>query len=750
MVRLFFYPVAESYLVVIVAAAVLLALLALGPARSKTSPRRRWTLSAIRLAIILLVLLAMLRPTLVYTETKKQAATLVLLVDATRSMTVPDSMNGKSRWEVLVRACKAAAPALAELGRDFEIKAYAFDADLRALDVADGKINLPESPLGQQTAIGSALEDVLRFEAGKRLLGVILLSDGAQRATAPHDAPPQTAATRMKQLGFPLFTIPFGQSRSLGEARDVALKNLDVDEQVFVQNVLEITGEVRVDGYVNHDIPVRVLFETAPGKMEVVAQDTIRATSDGQLLPVKFSYAPQAPGECKLTLDVPGQPGELVTTNNQLSTFVNVLKGGLKVLYLEGERRWEGKWLHHALDASLDVKLDYFRLDARHPQERPRDFPADPFKPGKYDVYILGDLDSEAFRGSELDDLAKTVGQGAGLIMLGGFHSFGAGGYAKTPLGHVLPVAMDPLERQNLDDPPRGDLHVPGPLKMMPTEPIGQQHFSMMLAPTQQENTALWNKLPPLEGANRFTHFNGVELAAADDHPLLVAQSYGLGRVMAFAGDSTWHWWMQGFQAAHKRFWRQITLWLAKKDQAMEGNVWLKLDQRRLAPGQRLDFTVSAQSPTGEAVEDLEASAEIVLPDGARRAVQLIRQENHLAGSYRDTQIAGDYRVEVTAKKKDQVLGTARGRFLVYQQDLELDNASADTALLESLAAMTGGESQAPEQLPNLLQRLARQSTRLDVQQETKKTFWDTWPFFLLFVSLLTTEWYLRKRWGLV
>ena len=335
--------------------------------------------------------------------------------------------------------------------------------------------------------------------------------------------------------------------------------------------------------------------------------------------------------------------------------------------------------------------------------------------------------------------------------MLGGFHSFGAGGYAKTPLGHVLPVVMDPLERQNLDDPPRNDLHVPGPLKMLPTRSQRPESFlddAGGHATGKHGDCGTSCRRWRARIASRTS--TGVALAAAEDHPLLVAQSYGNGRVMAFAGDSTWHWWMQGFPAAHKRFWRQITLWLAKKDQAMEGNVWVKLDQRRLAPGQRLDFSVSAQTPTGEPVEDLEASAEIVLPDGSRRAVQLIRQESHLAGSYRDTQVAGDYRVEVTAKKKDQVLGTAQGRFLVYQQDLELDNASADTALLESLAAMTGGQSQAPEQLPSCSSGWRRQSTRLDVQQETKKTFWDTWPFFLLFVGLLTTEWYFRKRWGLV
>ena len=109
---------------------------------------------------------------------------------------------------------------------------------------------------------------------------MVLLSDGAQRAYAPRDLPPQTAAARLKHLGYPLFTFPFGQSRGLGEAQDVAVKDLIVNPNVFVKNELTISGQVRVDGYVNVDIPVRVLFETAPGKMEVVAQQTI--TSDGR------------------------------------------------------------------------------------------------------------------------------------------------------------------------------------------------------------------------------------------------------------------------------------------------------------------------------------------------------------------------------------------------------------------------------------------------------------------------------------
>ena len=76
--------------------------------------------------------------------------------------------------------------------------------------------------------------------------------------------------------------------------------------------------------------------------------------------------------------------------------------------------------------------------------------------------------------------------------------------------------------------------------------------------------------------------------------------------------------------------------------------------------------------------------------------------------------------------------------------------AAADAPTLESLAAMTGGQSLAPEQLPDLVRRLASETQHLEVQQETKKTFWDTWSFFLTLVGLLGLEWYLRKRWGLV
>ena len=171
MFHLSLYPVFDSYLLVAVVALLLVGLMWFGPSREKAGRRQRVTLALLRAAVIAMIVLAMLRPTLIYTQTKKQAATLVVLADQSRSMSVPDAVGNKTRWEALRDALDDAAPALAKLQRDFELKAYAFDADLHEVGAEGGKIQLPDKPEGQQTAIGAALKDVLGPRGGQTALG---------------------------------------------------------------------------------------------------------------------------------------------------------------------------------------------------------------------------------------------------------------------------------------------------------------------------------------------------------------------------------------------------------------------------------------------------------------------------------------------------------------------------------------------------------------------------------------------------
>ncbi len=125
---------------------------------------------------------------------------------------------------------------------------------------------------------------------------------------------------------------------------------------------------------------------------------------------------------------------------------------------------------------------------------RPQDL-SDLLKPGQADVYILGDVDSTAFTKEDLTNLAAAVERGASLMMTGGAQSFGAGGYWDTPLGKVLPVVMDRLERQDPNGPLRKDLHLPGPLKMQLTQ-AGEEIFHLLPGESRQANAALWKQLP--------------------------------------------------------------------------------------------------------------------------------------------------------------------------------------------------------------------------------------------------------------
>ena len=103
----------------------------------------------------------------------------------------------------------------------------------------------------------------------------------------------------------------------------------------------------------------------------------------------------------------------------------------------------------------------------------------------------------------------------------------------------------------------------------------------------------------------------------------------------------------------------------------------------------------------------------------------------------------------VVATRDGKEIGRDIARFIVYQDDRELENPAADLALLRQIAETTGGESLAPEQLPKYLQSLDGKLFTEYVSQ-TEHRVWDNWPFLLIFTTLLTLEWWLRKRHGWV
>ena len=226
-----------------------------------------------------------------------------------------------------------------------------------------------------------------------------------------------------------------------------------------------------------------------------------------------------------------------------------------------------------------------------------------------------------------------------------------------------------------------------------------------------------WEQLPPLEGANRLGEPKPAAQVLAetpDGKPLLVVQDAG-GRVMAFAGDTTWHWWMEGFEAP-----AQAILASGRAVAGAQGR-----DSRR----QRVDQAGAAPfrpAATGRVhrrralaagrsrSERAKFEAEVTLPDGKKQKLNLVA-----AGRPCDRGISTTRTRPATTRSRSRPasggapVGSARSRFLVFEQDLELDNAVADPTLLASLAAMTkdvGGQSLRPRSCPTCCASIAEQS----------------------------------------
>jgi uncharacterized membrane protein len=179
-------------------------------------------------------------------------------------------------------------------------------------------------------------------------------------------------------------------------------------------------------------------------------------------------------------------------------------------------------------------------------------------------VIVLSDVGSNTFllgrqtffAGQVAPDLLELIAAytagGGGLVMVGGYMSFGGidgkAGYGKTCLQDVLPVSIAP-----------GDDRVERPAGVVPTVHLPGH-------PTVAGIAGPW---PALLGYNRLTpRPPGEVVASCGTDPLLAVGTYGSGRSVAFASDIGPHWAPSGFTtwAGFAELWDGIASWAAGSD----------------------------------------------------------------------------------------------------------------------------------------------------------------------------------------
>jgi uncharacterized membrane protein len=693
-------------------------------------------LVGLRALTLLLLVVFLLRPVTMVPVEGARDSIVPILVDVSRSMRIAD--GGESRID---RARALAADLQARVGQQFRTEVMTFGESLARGDL--GRVAADS----RRSDLSAALASLVERYKGQPLAGAIVLSDGG-------DTSAREAGTS-QPIAVPVFTVGIGSATGI---RDREILNLTAGEPLASASSIDLAVTAASTGYGEQPIELRL---TANGRP--IDTRTVTPRADGAPIHEVFTVSPSADAATVYAVEVPLASGELVAENNIRQVLVPAHGRRRNVLIVEGAPGFEHTFLKRAL--ARDPALEVDSVVRKGQNEEGRDtffiqagasraaalaagYPVTRAGLFQYDAVVFGNIEGDFFTREQLAMTADFVAvRGGGLLVLGA-RSFERAGFVGTPLEEVLPV--DLTDRRVTTATATGGA-APAANAVAVTAD-GATHPATRLAITGDENRRRWTQLPPLSavagtGAPRAGAQVLVVSGGAAARPLIVAQRFGVGRAMVFAGEASWRWRMlrPASDTGHELVWRQMTRWIAS---ASADRIEIPPPSVTL-PGTTETVAVLVRDEEYSGIANAEVAIRLRDPAGAERTVRAALsepREGRYSAAVRFDQ-AGVYTIAADARRGAETLGTATRSVLIGGADLELSEPRLNEELLRRIAESTGGQylaSADAASLPSLLQERGVGDPPLE-QRDVWHTAWS----LALIVMLLGAEWVVRRRVGL-
>jgi len=706
-------------------------LCALSYKRSGISRRKRWAVLTIvfRTVAVAMVLLCILAPKYYRKEKLMQRQKVVAVIDMSDSMDIEDGPGGTARLDAVAKALRAHASRLKDLEERFDVEAMGVGRTTKVFSDAlpvSGRLDRPAGLRTDATWLSAGLRRALREARETPTAAILLFSDGA----CNYGQDPASVAKLAARAGVKIFAVGVGETVAAKRAADVAVNAIRCGRRIFRGNLLPVIAECSFFGCAGKQVDLSLWIDERK-----ISQRTVALSTDNEARRVTFEPRMDKTGRFKITVMAEPLEGESLVKNNSASTFVDVVSGGLRVAYFEGKLRPEYKFLKRALATMPGVSLTARLLLGG------RGAPLNPAW-ARYHVIILGDVPASRFSSASLRSLRDACERrGVGLLMIGGLQTFGAGGYGRSPLASLLPVAVTP-----------GDGQYDQPFRVQPTA-AGLAHYVLRLKGDAKENRHVWRSLPTVIGASKFHAVKpGAAMLARGPNgmPVLVVHTVGRGRCAAFGVDSTWRWVLaeKDFSKEHRRFWRQLVLWLASRDKLGAEGVTLHLPKYRLAVGETTEWTVRVFDAAGEPVAVDRLDVNVADPNSRTTALFGAFDTEAYHGEWRPT-VEGDHEFTVAAFLGHKLVGKDSAQVSVYTRFLEMEPPLSDFGLLKRLAKIGGGEFVPLSACGQVIDSLLEQPPGKVVTRQVWVSLWDRPVIFWIFLAALCGEWIVRKRLGL-
>jgi uncharacterized membrane protein len=677
----------------------------------------------------LIALLACLlwRPVLNVERVRDRENELAIAIDASASMAYGE--RGQSRLQEVAAALQNGT--LQRLEKTFAVRLFGFAHATTPLDSIEA---MP--PPGRQTRIGDALTQVLQSAGSAPLAGVILFSDGAENG----DTLSEERLAEIASYGVPVHTVGVGPEQVLNDL-----------ELELVQVASSAPAGASIDALVGirHHGATQARLRVYDRDSLVAARDvSLRADATTTQFSMNVPAGQAGTHELRFVLDP--IEGERNVINNSRTRVVNVPATRRSILYVEGEPRWEYKFVRRAVDRDRALRLvsivrttpnKHYRQGVISPDELVAGFPTTAAELFGYDAVIIGSYEAASL-GAEQHRLLKDFvdKRGGAVLMLAGRYGLSAGGWHNAALAQTLPVQL--TGAQFVQRTAQAQLTVYGaesPIPRLDADP--------------RRNLQRWKSLPPLAdyqslgrlkpGAIVLLEANG----AQGRSPLLVWQHYGRGATYVLATASTMRWQMRmpSEDQSHEMFWRQLLHAIAASAPArvtVNGERTVYEDERTV----RLEAELRDEQfePINDATVELQVAPE---RDAAFR--QIMQPSGQGDGRYTATIDAvspGLYRIEMNARAGNKEVGSAVTHVLRNDGVAEHFATYQHRDLLERIANVTGGRYWTLEELDGLAGAIPY--SRAGIVERQTLDLWNLPIVFLVLLALKLGEWLLRLRWG--
>ncbi len=686
---------------------------------------------ALQACFAALVLFLLWRPGLEISALRSQQNMIAVLVDDSGSML--EAEDGEVRLELAKRLLDQTI--LPELRDRFAVKVYAVGNRVAPVN------GLPElTGTAAASQLGESLAQLARDTANLPLGGVLLVSDGADNRKAIG----QELLAEIRARRVPVHTLGIGRTTM---DRDVEVEDLRVAPRTFANAKLSAQLTIRQGGFAGK--PARLTLKL-DGK--VVANRELLLPDDGRPLVEEITFPAGDAGAKVLEAGIEPVEGEQNLANNVRRQLINIDPDKPRILYVEGEPRWELKFIRRAMEEEQTIELvtmlrttqnKIYRQGVRDGKELEDGFPLRAEELFGFSGVVIGTVESNWFTPSQLELVKRFVDErGGGLLMLGGRDGLGDGAYAVSPIEPLLPVSL----------PTGSNSFSRNPAKVFLTA-RGEENLITRLKDDTAENRKAWGLLPDLADSQRVGDARPgatvlLETGQANRRtPLLATQRFGYGRTAVFASGGSWKWQMlmDNKDDSHEIFWRQLLRWLVTDSPRQVSS---ELSDQILFDRGDLTLTSRVRDKEWKPVNDATVVARVSQPDGGVLE-QRLEPVSGQAGEYRlrtAVTAAGTYVTEIVAMRGQEEVGRDAITFRREDGVAEAYGRTQNRPLLEALSQRTGGNYYTPDDASRIAADMTYSEAGLTIR-ETR----DLWPmpvFFLLLLLLKSAEWLLRRRWG--